>query len=153
MKLKYEKSPKSKCSYRIYQYGANNIAIMKPHVKRKWKHVKRATLRLMKKKGFPAAAFSQQVPNVNFRIHQSMELHNRCDGRCMKEKCQNVLRKSAPRVIAFWAPKGLGICVQERRAKGFHQQLWTLFCYPSDAQGTYTIDTLLPNMVPLEKSN
>jgi hypothetical protein len=82
-----------------------------------------------------------------------MELHNRCDGRCMKEKCQNVLRKSAPRVIAFWAPKGLGICVQERRAKGFHQQLWTLFCYPSDAQGTYTIDTVLPTMVPLEKSN
>ena len=82
-----------------------------------------------------------------------MELHNRCDGRCMKEKCKNVLRKSAPRVIAFWAPKGLGICVQERRAKGFHQQLWTLFCYPSDAQGTYTIDTVLPTMVPLEKSN
>ena len=94
-----------------------------------------------------------RIPNVNFRIHQSMELHNICDGRCMKEKCKNVLRKSAPRGIAYWAPKGWEICVQEWRAKGFRQKLWTLFCHPSNAQGTYTIDTALPTIVPLEKSN
>ena len=108
----------------------------------------------MKSKRYTVAAFLWYDTNENFRIQRhSMELHKRCDGRSMMKKCKKVLRKSASRVVAFWAHNGLGICVQERRAKRLHQLLWTLFCYPSDAQGTYTIDTVLPNTVPLEKSN